>query len=181
MRHLLAGLNRLLQWAVTALFAVLIVPVAMQILSRYTSLIPRYIWTEEIARFCFIWVIMLGAMIAVRDETHFNVDLFRPARTRAGKGWSQLLVHFAMLAFALCFVWYGRQFAEEGMMQTSEIADLPMIAIYAAWPLSGLVWALFLAEKLVEDVALIRGGALPVAGTIHGDDGGRAARAAVHE
>lgn len=181
MRALLGGINRVLQWAVTGLFAVLLVPVSMQVLSRYTDLIPRYIWTEEVARFCFIWVIMLGAMIAVRDETHFNVDLFKPAKTRAGKGWSQLLVHFAMLAFALCFIWYGKVFAEEGLLQTSEIADLPMIAIYAAWPVSGLVWTLFLIEKMVDDIGLIRGGALPVAGTIHDDEERRIARAAVHE
>ncbi|TIX78858.1 MAG: TRAP transporter small permease, partial [Mesorhizobium sp.] len=30
----------------------LLVPVSMQVLSRFTGLIPRYIWTEEIARFC---------------------------------------------------------------------------------------------------------------------------------
>ena len=167
MSRLLGWIYRTLQVAITGLFAVLLVPVTMQILARYTDLIPRYIWTEEIARFCFIWVIMLGAMIAVRDETHFNVDLFIPAKTRAGKGWSQLLVHVAMLSFALCFIWYGKQFSDEGLLQSSEIFDLPMIAIYAAWPLAGLIWTLFLGEKIVEDIALIRGGALPVAGTIH--------------
>ncbi|TIY02395.1 MAG: TRAP transporter small permease subunit, partial [Mesorhizobium sp.] len=45
----------------------LLVPVSMQVLSRFTGLIPRYIWTEEIARFCFVWMIMVGAIIAVRD------------------------------------------------------------------------------------------------------------------
>ncbi len=157
MKPLLHGLNRVLQIAITMLFALLIIPVCLQILARYTELIPRYIWTEEVARFCFIWVIMLGAMIAVRDETHFNVDLFGTPATAAGRGWSQLVVHGAMLAFALCFIWYGREFANEGLMQTSEIAELPMITIYGAWPLAGLVWTLFLIEKLGDDIALIRG------------------------
>jgi len=42
---------------------VLIVPVSLQILSRYTGLIPRFIWTEEIARFCFVWIILIGSFL----------------------------------------------------------------------------------------------------------------------
>jgi TRAP-type C4-dicarboxylate transport system permease small subunit len=33
--------------------AVLVVPVSLQIFSRYTTAIPAYIWTEELARFCW--------------------------------------------------------------------------------------------------------------------------------
>ena len=47
--------------------AILIVPVTMQMISRFTGLIPAWIWTEEMARFLFIWMVMLGAMIGVRD------------------------------------------------------------------------------------------------------------------
>ncbi len=53
----------------------LVIPVSLQIFSRYTELIPSYIWTEEMARFMFIWTIMIGAMIGVRESTHFEVDL----------------------------------------------------------------------------------------------------------
>ena len=75
MRIVLEGYYRLLKIVLTVLMTLLIIPVSMQILSRYTGLIPRYIWTEEIARFCFVWIILIGAMIAVRDGTHFDVDV----------------------------------------------------------------------------------------------------------
>ncbi len=157
MRGVLGAINRVLQVLITLLFAVLIVPVTLQILARYTDLIPRYIWTEEIARFCFIWIIMIGAMIAVREESHFSVDILPEPATDKGRGFARLVVHLAMLALAFCFIWYGREFADQGLMQTSEIADLPMIAIYIAWPLAGVIWTLFLAEKLNADIRLIRG------------------------
>ena len=35
----------------------------MQMIARQTGLIPAWIWTEEMARFFFIWMVMLGAMI----------------------------------------------------------------------------------------------------------------------
>lgn len=156
MRKLLNGYYRLLQIALTLLMAILIVPVVMQILSRYGGLIPRYIWTEEIARFCFIWIIMLGAMIAVRDGTHFDVDVLPKCSTRVD-ALLRLFVHFAMLLMALTFVYYGYQFAKFGSIQTSEIAGLPMLAIFIAWPLTGLTWLAFLGEKFIADLRIVIG------------------------
>lgn len=157
MKHFLDRIDRVLRIAITALIALLIIPVTLQILARYIDFVPRYIWTEEVARFCFVWIIMIGAMIAVRDDSHFDVDVLPHPRTAAGEGWAKLLVHAIMFALALCFIWYGKQFSEEGLLQSSEIADLPMIAIYAAWPLAGVVWTLFLIEKLTADIVKIRG------------------------
>lgn len=157
MTKALDHLHRVLRILTTLLMGVLVIPVAMQILSRYVDVVPRYIWTEEIARFCFIWIIMLGAMIAVRDDSHFDVDVLPHPRTRAGEGWMRLVVHAIMGVLALCFIWYGREFTQEGMLQTSEIANLPMVTIYIAWPLSGVVWVLFLVEKLAVDIRKIRG------------------------
>jgi len=157
MTKYLDWIDRVLRVAMTVLIGLLIVPVTLQILARYIDFVPRYIWTEEVARFCFVWIIMLGAMIAVRDDSHFDVDVLPQPRTAAGQGWARLLVHAIMLALALCFIWYGKAFSEEGLLQSSEIADLPMIAIYAAWPMSGVVWTLFLYEKLAADIAMIRG------------------------
>ena len=154
----LDAIDRILKVAITVLITLLIVPVTLQILARYVPFIPRYIWTEEAARFCFVWIIMLGAMIAVRDGSHFDVDVLPTPRSRAGRGWAKLLVHTTMTALALCFVWYGWEFSQEGLLQTSEIAELPMIAIYAAWPLSGIIWTLFLVEKIQQDLALMRAG-----------------------
>jgi TRAP-type C4-dicarboxylate transport system permease small subunit len=147
---------RILQVLITLLMFTLIVPVSMQILSRYTGLIPRYIWTEEIARFCFIWIVMIGAMIAVRDGTHFDVDVL-PKGTPKSQAISRVFVHLAMLAAAFIFVVYGYEFAQFGAIQHSEIAGLPMLTIYIAWPLAGATMVLFLLEKFVEDWRILQG------------------------
>ena len=156
LNKILGGYYRLLQILLTLLMAGLLVPVSLQILSRYTGLIPRYIWTEEIARFCFIWIVMIGAMIAVRDGTHFDVDILPKLGQRA-EALLRLFSHGAMLAVALIFVTYGYQFAKFGSIQSSEIAGLPMLTIYIAWPLAGVTWLAFLGEKVVEDVKIMRG------------------------
>jgi TRAP-type transport system small permease protein len=152
---------RLLQILITLLMFVLIIPVAMQILSRYTGLIPRYIWTEEIARFCFVWIVMIGAMIAVRDGSHFDVDVLPRSVSARVEGAFRLFVHFAMLLASVIFLIYGWRFAEFGALQYSEIAGLPMLSIYIAWPLAGATMTLFLLEKFIEDVRIFRGDIAP--------------------
>ncbi|HVJ22298.1 MAG TPA: TRAP transporter small permease subunit, partial [Burkholderiales bacterium] len=68
--------SSLLSWLLVASVAVLIIPVSLQIFSRYTELIPSYIWTEEMARFLFVWMIMIGAMLGIHEGRHFEVDVW---------------------------------------------------------------------------------------------------------
>ena len=152
MKKILDAYYRLLQVLLATLMGLLIVPVTMQIFSRYIGLIPRYIWTEEIARFCFIWIILIGSMIAVRDGSHFTVDLLPPAKTKRGEALGRLFVDLVMALVAMIFIVWGWPLVQFGLLQTSEIAGLPMITIYIAWPIAGVTWLLFLGENAVENV-----------------------------
>ncbi len=151
LRRVNQGVYRGLRVLVTALMGLLILPVSLQIVSRYTVLVPRYIWTEEVARFCLVWIIMLGAMVAVRDGTHFDVDVLPAPRTARGRRLARLVVHAGIGLVALTFVWFGVRFAEFGYDQTSELTGLNMLTIHAAWPVAGLVMLMFLAEKIGDD------------------------------
>ena len=137
MKKLLDGYHRLLTWLMAATVAILIVPVTLQIVSRYTALIPSWIWTEELSRFLFIWMVMLGAMIAVREGTHFVVDILPDLAPRPAAA-MRIVANVFVLVFALVFVWWGVEFVRFGWDQTSELAELPMTFIFAAWPVAGL-------------------------------------------
>ena len=156
MKKFLDGYHRLLTWLMAATVAILIVPVTLQIVSRYTALIPAWIWTEELSRFLFIWMIMLGAMIAVREGTHFVVDVLPELRPRPAAA-LQMVANAFVLVFALVFVWWGIQFVRFGWDQTSELAELPMVFIFIAWPLAGLTWVLFLGESFIESWRVLAG------------------------
>lgn len=157
MQKLINGYYRFLKGALTCLMGVLIVPVALQILSRYTGVIPRYIWTEEMARFCFVWIIMIGAMIAVRDESHFDVDILPAPRTPRSRGIRNLITHLGIAIVAGFFSFYGVKFAQFGFIQNSEMSGINMLSIYIAFPLAGITWLIFLVEKIIADIRLIRG------------------------
>jgi TRAP-type C4-dicarboxylate transport system permease small subunit len=157
MRRLIDFYRRALDIALVATVAVLIIPVSLQIFSRFTALIPSYIWTEEMARFCFVWMVMIGAMVGVRDGAHFDVDLWPELKPRAN-ALLRVVANVFVLVFALVFVWYGISFVQFGWHQTSELADLPMPWIFVAWPLTGATWLLFLWERFRADLRTIAGG-----------------------
>ena len=83
MRKFLDGYYRLLNVLLGASVGILIVPVTIQMIARFTALIPAWIWTEEMARFLFIWMVMLGAMIGVRDGIALRMR--RVARVEAAR------------------------------------------------------------------------------------------------
>jgi TRAP-type C4-dicarboxylate transport system permease small subunit len=155
-RKALDGYYKFLKVVLAILMGLLIIPVVLQIFARYFDFIPRYIWTEEMARFCFIWVILVGSMIAVRDGTHFAVDLLPKAKTPRGEAFSRMFADFWILVTALIFIIWGWPLVQFGLLQTSEMAELPMVFIYMAWPLAGVTWILFLIEKFVDNIKLWR-------------------------
>lgn len=160
MNRVTAWYHRLLIWLMVATVAVLIVPVTLQILSHTTGWVPAYLWTEELARFLFIWMVMLGAMIGVREGTHFEVDVWPALGVRAGAAIKIISLLF-VLGFALVFVWWGIEFVRFGWDQLSEIAELPMWMIFIAWPVAGATWLLFAGAALRGAVVVFVTGEAP--------------------
>jgi TRAP-type C4-dicarboxylate transport system permease small subunit len=147
-----------LQVLLTFLIAVLIVPVTIQIVARFSEAIPHFIWTEELARFCLIWIIMLGASVAVRDGAHFDVDVLRHPTTAAGLAISRMIVHGAIFLVAMIFLAFGWRFAQFGYDQQSELTGINMALIHIAWPVAGFTWVLFTLEKFYDDFQLFKKG-----------------------
>jgi len=157
MKKMLDRYQSLLRWLMVASVATLMVPITMQVISRYTQLIPSYIWTEELSRFVFIWMVMLGAMIALRDGTHFDVDVW-PALKPRPNAMLRIASNLLILVFAGVYVYWGIAFVQFGWNQSSELAELPMTYIFIAWPLAGVTWVLFLGEQFLDDIRTIAAG-----------------------
>jgi TRAP-type C4-dicarboxylate transport system permease small subunit len=155
-RQFTSAYATLLSWLLAITVGLLIIPVTLQIFSRYTELIPSYIWTEEMARFMFIWTIMIGAMIGVRESSHFEVDLL-PGLQRRGEAFARLLGRLGVLVVACIFISAGIEFTRFAWRRTSELADLPLWYIHVAWPVTGVTWLAFLGEQMLDDLKIVIG------------------------
>jgi TRAP-type C4-dicarboxylate transport system permease small subunit len=148
--------SRMLSVVVVVMLAILIIPVAMQIVSRFTHIIPHYIWTEEMARFLFVWTIMLGATLGVREGSHLLVDIWPRLSPRPDAA-LRLITNIAVLIAALVFVWAGIEFTQFAWHRISELAELPLWLIHVAWPVAGVSWLVFLGEQFYDDLRVLMG------------------------
>lgn len=145
---------RLLDMLLVVTVVGIILPVTMQIFARFVDWFPRFIWTEELSRFLLVWMIMIGAMLGVREGTHFNVDLFYNLRGRS-KAAMDILSSLFVLAFAWVLIIYGWEFTDTAWFRISELAELPLWTIHIAWPLAGVTWVIFAGERIWDDVQIL--------------------------
>lgn len=152
---LIDGYVAILKVVLTLLMIALLVLVGMQVGTRYFAFVPKIVWTEEAARLCFVWIVMLGAIVAVRERTHFVVDLFGalPSRTEFGM---RLLVGSLSLLLAAVFAIYGYVFAKFGARQVASMTGVSMLAVHIAWPLLGVSWIVLLLHGMVADIQAFR-------------------------
>lgn len=146
----LEGYCQLLRIAVGLLITALIVPVAMQVVARYTGVIPVYLWTEELATFIFIWIVMLGSIIAVWEKTHFDVRVIPDATSPLGKLIQDGFVLVMISLFASLFAWFGIGYAQFGGMQQSVMMQVNLLITYITVPIAGFSWAAFALYRLYE-------------------------------
>ncbi len=154
--RVLETLCKCLRILVGCLMASLAIPVGMQVISRYTGIIPTYLWTEELATFIFVWVVMIGSMIAVWDGTHFDVVITPDAQSPLGTLLQKSIVHVFVMIFAALFAWYGIEYAKIGSIQSSVMMRANLLWTYVTVPLAGVIWAMFSAYRLYEAVTVYR-------------------------
>lgn len=138
------------------LMGALAIPVAMQVISRYTGLIPTFLWTEELATFIFVWIVMIGSAVAVWDGTHFDVRVTRDASSPLARLLQNGFVYALIMLFALLFVVYGIDYVEFGNNQRSVMMRANLALIYVSVPMAGAVWLLFAGYRLAEEISAFR-------------------------
>src|SRR3979411_2737616 len=102
-RRVTAAYAKLLEILLGACVGILVIPVPLPNIARYTPCLPSEIWTEEMARVLFVWTIMIGAMVGVREAQHFEVDVW-PDLSRRSEAAVRIAARLGTLALALVCV-----------------------------------------------------------------------------
>lgn len=147
--HFCFGLRILLG----VLMGTLAIPVAMQVVSRYTGLIPTFLWTEELATFLFVWIVMIGSIVAVWDRTHFDVRVTRDATSPIMRFLQNGIVNLAIMLFGALFLFYGFEYTEFGGKQRSVMMRANLAITHISVPITGGFWLLLAGYRFCEDIA----------------------------
>lgn len=65
------------RWMTLPLYAMVVLTVFMEVFRRF-FLSYSSIWSEEIARYAFIYIAWIGAAAAIRERAHIRIDVLLP-------------------------------------------------------------------------------------------------------
>ena len=139
-----------LKVTLTILVGALVIPVAMQVIARYTGIIPVYLWTEELATFIFVWVVMIGSVLAVWENTHFDVQVLPDSSNPLILLIQRSVVYLSVGGFGAMFMWYGIDYAKFGGIQHSVMMNANLLITHITVPFAGLLWCVFSLFKFAE-------------------------------
>ena len=124
------------------LFTAMFLCVLLQVVFRYFLNSPL-VWSDELARYLFVWCALLGWIIAARRRTHLSVGMLAGRLPPRGRAVMHLFGALAAVAFAGVLVWYGTQIMRRNADVETVALFFSMGVVYAVVPLAGLAVGLY--------------------------------------
>ena len=107
------------------ILVVMVAIIFMQIVSR-AFIGSSFSWTEELARFLFIALVLLGAGVLFGTRAHIAVDLIYEKVGPKGKKWLIMLTFCVVVVIAFILCVKGFDLSMKTMIQKSPALQLPV-------------------------------------------------------
>jgi len=135
-------------------FALTVVLGIIQVLSRYVVglSIP---FSEEINRFMFVWVVMLGSSLVMRDKTHAAITILIHYMPKGLAKVFKIGVYLISIGFLVLLFYYGIKMTSITHVQPAPASKIPMSYAYAAIPMGALFMLVFGLENLVREIFVL--------------------------
>ncbi|MDP2263961.1 MAG: TRAP transporter small permease [Hydrogenophaga sp.] len=149
-------MQKLIDWYFRALELLIVVAMVAMVFMVFGNVVLRYGFnsgidiSEEMSRYCFIWLTYIGAMVAMRDKAHVGVDIVIKALPRLGKQVCLFLSESLMLMINVLFFIGTWKMHELQVTNVSVVVGLSMIWIYGIGYVVSVVMALINLRVLYE-------------------------------
>jgi TRAP-type C4-dicarboxylate transport system permease small subunit len=119
------------------LLFVITVLITAQVLVRY-AFGGSLVWSEELTRLLFVWMVMVAAVTAPRMQVDFLVDLF-PPRLRALQ---RILVEFVVMGLTIILIQGAWGMMDLRQFDTYIALGISVSWVYLSLCLAGFAWLL---------------------------------------
>jgi TRAP-type C4-dicarboxylate transport system permease small subunit len=142
MTHLSNAFFRLLELLIVLCLAAMVIMVFGNVVLRY-AMNSGILISEEMSRYCFIWLTYLGAVVVMKEQAHLGVDMMVRKLPALGRKACLLLSETLMLWCNLLLVLGTWKMHDLQVTNVSPVVGISMIWIYGIGYLVGSVMALF--------------------------------------
>ncbi|WP_333871329.1 TRAP transporter small permease [Desulforamulus putei] len=146
------------EYLLSFLLSTTVILIAVQVFMRYVMHASPS-WTEELARYLFIWMVYIGISYGVKMQRHIKVDaflLFVPFKVQKC---IEIISNVLFIIFCLVIVKQGTVVAMNLLSfgQTSPALSIPMGFIYMASPVGLSLAIIRLVQNIVLKIREIKG------------------------
>ena len=100
-------------------------------------------WSDSLVRVAVLWVALVGAMVASRDDSHIRIDLVSRLVPPEYRQWIERITRFFTFAVLCLFTWGSGSFVYyEYVDQAIAFGDVPAWALEIIMPIGGGVMAI---------------------------------------
>jgi TRAP-type C4-dicarboxylate transport system permease small subunit len=120
------------------------------------SVFMRYVmndsisWSEESIRYLAIWIAFLGSTAASWHDEHLDMNLFAEFGGAGFQSVHRFFLHLLNTAFAVVLAWQGWIYCTLNGAQTAPTSGLPMIYVYGAIALGGILLTIVHITKAAD-------------------------------
>jgi TRAP-type C4-dicarboxylate transport system permease small subunit len=158
MKHMVERLEQIQIRITFFLISALTITVSLQIFIRLVLQKPWLLWTEEWSRYLLIWTLFLGIGVGVKNDRHFAMDVLPPLLGRRWGGIVRVFNDLCMGAILVMLILAGLRFSRFGLFQYGLIVAIPMVCVFIAIPIGGILGLLYLIERIQQRVRGMREG-----------------------
>jgi TRAP-type C4-dicarboxylate transport system permease small subunit len=133
-----------------AIVAVMTVVVFLQVLFRYVFA-QSLQWSDELARYLFVWLSIFGAALALQKKGHFGLDLFYRMLSTRGQRFIKFPVFFLMGIVVFVILFHGIILVQKTALQESPAMGISMAWAYASLPVGGALMAIHLIALSLKE------------------------------
>ena len=141
--------SHLLDTLVICMFTVMAGAVFIQVIFRYVFHQPIY-WSEELPRLMLIWLTFLGAVLAVKNQSHLSISLIINRFSENTKNVIQLFANLVTLLFLLVVLWGGVIITHLTMPNRTAALQLPTGLFYLAAPVGTAMMIIYLIQQTLR-------------------------------
>jgi TRAP-type C4-dicarboxylate transport system permease small subunit len=141
-------LSNLEEFLSCALFLVMCISVALGVLARFFDL--ALVWTDELARYSFIWSVLLGTVVVFKQKKHIAVDLMESVFPEKMTKVIHVLIHVALLILFLILLRYGWMLTQQTWNVPTTSLEIPTGLVYLAVPVSSFLLCLYTVIELYK-------------------------------
>lgn len=137
--------------------SVMVSVIFVQVIMRMTG--NSLSWSEELGRYCFIWLVYIGISYGVKKQRHIKVDVMLLLLKDKGKIILTIIANLLFLVFAILVVIHGNEIAMKLLKfgQTSPALQIPMGLVYMATPVGMGLTSIRIIQNIVKQVKTLMG------------------------